>query len=192
MSRRDLLVTALVSCGALACGGPPADTPSAVILLSPESICQGDAYRTPIHLDGTMSSHHLSLVPLPPEDSAYPDGAVVAPLTFAWSLDGDATRITSGTTTSSMLTVTAAGTRPLHISLTTTNLVGGSATSLRTLSITLPTPWPSFCSDDGMCPGGSCVGTHCEGSVTCSMSTPCANPCFVCDATSSVCVPRAM
>src|SRR4051812_5533057 len=59
----------LVSLLALACGGPPADTPSAVILFSPDTICEGDAHHATVMLDGTMSSRHLSLVPLPPEDT---------------------------------------------------------------------------------------------------------------------------
>lgn len=186
----------------LACGGPPPDTPSAVILLRPETVCEGDAYATPVVLDGTMSSRHLSLVPLPPEDTAYPDGATAIPLTYAWALEGDAYTITSGTLTSDRLTVTVAGDRPLHVHLTTTNLAGGSASSLRTLPITVPTTWPRHCDADDDCPGGACSiavdaaaadagptpGT-CVGTVHCTTDAMC-DACFVCDAMQSACVPR--
>ncbi len=192
---------AFVSLYALACGGPPADTPSAVILLTPDTICQGDAHRTSVTIDGTMSSRHLSLVPLPPEDTSFdPDGAMAAPIEYAWSLDGDEHTITGGSLTSSTITVTAAGDRPLHISLTTRNRVGGTATSLRTLPITVPTTWPRHCSSDAACPGGACrvddaggadagpssgtcVGAHCSADRNCA-------PCFVCDTTQMTCVPR--
>ncbi len=189
MFRRGPVV--LVSLLGLACGGPPADTPSAVILFSPETLCQGDAHRTPITLDGRMSSRHLSLVPLPPEDTAYPDGATVVPLAFAWRLDGDAHTVTAGSLTTSTLTVTAAGERPLHVSLTTTNLAGGTATSLRTLPITLPETWPRRCSSDAACPGGACDASTsaCVPNVRCSTDAMCA-PCFVCDTAQMGCVPR--
>lgn len=190
MLRRGWL--AFVSVLALACGGPPADTPSAVILITPGTICENDAHATSILLDGTMSSRHLTLVPLPPEDTAYPDGATVAPLAFQWTLEGDAYTIVDGTLTSRQLTVTAAGERPLHVSLTTTNLAGGSATSLRTLPITLPTTWPRRCTSDADCPGGACdlAAMACVGSTHCTSSAGC-DPCFVCDATRMACVPRS-
>lgn len=189
MFRRGLF--AFVSVLLLACGGPPPDTPSAVILLTPETICQGDAMTTPVLLDGTMSSRHLSLVPLPPEDTSYPDGAMVVPLQFAWTLEGDAHVVTRGSLSTSTLTILAAGDRPLHVRLTTTNLAGGTATSLRTLSITLPTRWPTRCTADAACPGGACDTTAgtCVGSVHCTSSATC-DPCFVCDATSMTCMPR--
>jgi hypothetical protein len=180
----------VLACAA-ACGGPPADTPSAVILLTPETVCEGDANATSILLDGRMSSRHLSLVPLPPEDTSYPDGAMPVPLTFAWHLEGDAYQITNGSLTGSTVTVTVAGERPLHVSLTTTNLAGGTATSLRTLPITVPETWPRRCTMDAQCPGGACdVATNaCVGTLHCATSANCP-PCFVCDATPMTCVPR--
>jgi len=198
MFRRGPLAIATV--WVLACGGPPADQPSAVILFSPETICRGDAHRTTVMLDGTMSSRHLSLIPLPPEDTAYPDGASVAPISYAWTLEGDEHVVVGGSLTSSTLSITAAGDRPLHVTLTTTNLAGGSATSLRTLPITVPTTWPRHCTSDAACPGGSCLVIDgaladaggsgvCVGSVHCTSDTAC-DPCFVCDPTQMACVPR--
>lgn len=192
MFRRGVLAGIMASCALVACEGPPPDVPSAVIHFSPETVCQGDAHRTEVTLDGTMSSRHLSLVPLPPEDSAFPDGATVAPLAFRWTLEGDEHVITDGSTTSSLLTVTVAGDRPLHVSLTTTNLVGGTATSLRTLPITVPTTWPARCRADGDCEGGACdvASGACVGTVHCTTDATC-DPCFVCEAASSTCVPRS-
>jgi hypothetical protein len=181
----------LIGSLALACGGPPADTPSAVILVSPDTVCQGDAHRTRILLDGRMSSRHLTLVPVPPEDTSYPDGAMVTPLTFAWHLDGDEHVVTSGSLTDSALEITVLGERPLHVTLTTTNLAGGSATSLRTLPITLPTDWPRRCTIDAPCPGGACdtAASACVATVHCANDSGC-DPCFVCDAATSLCTPR--
>lgn len=214
MFRRGLI--AFVSVYALACGGPPPDTPSAVILFTPETICQGDAHESDVHIDGTMSSRHLSLVPLAPEDTSYPDGAMVAPLAYAWTLEGDEHTVTEGSLTSSTLTVTAAGDRPLHVTLTTTNLLGGTATSVRSLPITVPTTWTThYCAIDADCPmstcepaSGVCVSSHacmadraCPGS-TCDLASGhcvplahCVNdagcdPCFVCNPILMACVPR--
>lgn len=203
MNRRGPLVLVWVlvpSAWALACGGPPPDTPSAVILFSPETICQGDAHRTTVALDGTMSSRHLALIPLPPEDTAYPDGATVAPLAYQWTLEGDEHTIVSGSLTAPTLSITALGDRPLHVTLTTTNLVGGSATSLRTLPITVPTTWPRHCSSDAACPGGACAlidaatgdaggSGVCVGTAHCTTDATC-DPCFVCDPMQMACVPR--
>lgn len=187
MFRRAAIV--FVSAFLLACGGPPPDTPSAVILLTPGTICQGDAQRTSILIDGTMSSRHLALVPLPPEDTSYPDGAMPIALTFAWTLEGDAHTISAGSLTSSTVTVTAAGDRPLHVTLTTTNLAGGTATSLRTLPITVPTVWPTNCTADTDCPGGACASGHCAGTTHCASSATC-DPCFTCETIHMTCVPR--
>lgn len=187
------LMLVLGTLAALGCGGPPADTPSAVILLSPGTVCQGDARLTEITLDGTMSSRHLSLVPLPPDDSSLPDGATIAPLAFSWALEGDGYEVASGSLTSPRLTVRADGARPLHVSLTTTNLAGGSATSLRTLPITIaPAPWPASCRADAACAGGSCDVTTrtCVPAMRCARDGDCA-PCFVCDLAQSGCVPRS-
>lgn len=161
-----------------------------MILITPETVCENDGFVTTVHLDGRMSSRHLSLVPLPPEDSAFPDGAVVAPLTYAWQLDGDDHHVTRGTLTDSTLDVQVAGARPLHVTLTTTNVAGGSAASLRTLPITLRSHW-TFCRDDSHCPGGACdLATNvCVGTTHCTSDAGC-DTCFVCDAATSTCVPR--
>lgn len=193
MRHGGTLVITMVIAFALGCGGPPADTPSAVILLSPGTVCEGDARRTEITLDGTMSSRHLSLVPLPPEDTSFPDGAMVAPLTYTWTLEGDGYEVASGSLSAPRLTVRADGARPLHVSLTTTNLAGGSATSLRTLPITVaPAPWPATCRGDGACAGGTCdTSTRtCVPTMRCARDTDC-DPCFVCDAAQGGCVPRS-
>lgn len=185
-------VLAFVSAFVLACGGPPPDTPSAVIALSPATICEGDAHRTEITIDGRSSSRHLSLVPLPPEDASSAMGDAGPSLLFAWSISGAEHTITDGTLSSDLLHVTSAGDRPLHVQLTVTNRVGGTATSLRTVSITSPTRWGS-CSADSACEGGRCdVATHtCVPTETCHTDADCA-PCFVCDATAGGCVPRTM
>ena len=166
----------------LARGGPPPDPPSAVVSLSPATICEGDGHHTEVLLDGSMSSVHLTLVPVMPAPGE-------APLQFSWSLSGATPVITAGTLTSDALAVTTAGDRPLHVTLTVTNGVGGTATTLRTISITPLTR--TRCSLDADCAPGVCAVDlrTCIPDHSCSSDDDC-EPCFSCEAASSRCLPR--
>jgi hypothetical protein len=167
----------------VACGGPPPDPPSAVVSLSPATICEGDAHHTEILLDGTDSSVHLTLVPVAPD----PDEP---PLRFAWTITGAAYEISAGTHTSDLLAVTSAGDRPLHASLTVTNGAGGTATTLRTVSITAVDVERCSARDPSCASGvcaidvGACIPDHaCDDDGDCET-------CFACDTAMSRCVPR--
>ncbi len=129
--RRRLLaaITALAPC-AVGCGSPPPPTPSAVVLASPTSVCEGDAFATPITLDATQSQRHLTLVPVPP-------AAGEAPLQLDWSFAGSAYRLLDGDFHSKKLTVSMLGDRPLHAWLVVHNDEGGEARADLTVSITL-------------------------------------------------------
>ena len=128
---------------ALCCNGPPPGAPSPVIVATPITVCLGDAYKTPITLDGTQSSPTLTLVPAPPAPNA-------PPLKFLWTLTGAAYRIADGgTLTSEKLTVTTAGDHPLQVDLNVQNTQsGGSDDSTTTIAVTLP-------NDAGACPLGN-------------------------------------
>ncbi len=172
----------LVSLLLLACGGPPPDPPSAVVALSPATLCEGDAHHTEVLLDGSNSSVHLTLVPVAPD----PDEA---PLRFAWTLSGAAAVITAGTLTSDALAVTSPGDRPLHVALTVTNGAGGTATTLRTVSIT-----PAVrerCTADSDCTSGVCAVevASCIPNHSCDDDGDC-EACFACDVPTSRCLPR--
>lgn len=166
----------------IACGGPPPDPPSAVVALSPATICEGDGHHTEVLLDGSDSSVHLTLVPVAPD----PDEP---PLRFSWVLSGADFVITAGSLTSDLLAVTSAGDRPLHAALTVTNGVGGVATTLRTVSIT---PFErERCSDDSDCSAGVCA-TDVEACIpdhACDDDGDCA-ACFACETSTSRCLPR--
>jgi hypothetical protein len=173
---------ALLSSLLFACSGPPPDPPSAVVALSPATICEGDGHHTEIILDGSGSSAQLTLVPVPPEPGE-------PPLRFAWTLSGAAFEVVAGDLTSDVVVLTSAGDRPLHASLTVTNGSGGIATTLRTVSIT---PYErDRCSDDSDCDAGVCAVDlgSCIPAHTCEDDDDC-DACFACDTASSRCLPR--
>ncbi len=114
---------------AIACGSPPPSAPSAVIVMSPTSVCVGDAFTTPIHLDGTSSAQSLTLVYARPDPNA-------PPLSYTWSFEGAAMQFDDGNAHSDTLTVRSAGDRPLHVTLEVRNSLGGITDALATLSIT--------------------------------------------------------
>lgn len=124
-----------------ACGEPPPPAPSAVIALEPSSVCLGDDFQTLIRLDASESAPTLTLVPVAPE----PDDP---PLRLHWSFSGAEHRVVEGDVHSVELGVTTAGDRPLHVALEVENAEGGSATTLKTVAITLP-------GDGGPCPDGA-------------------------------------
>ncbi len=168
----------------LGCAGPGPDTPSAVIELLPETICEGDAHATEVLLDGRASSSHLALVPVPPEPGD-------SPLRFAWSLSGAEHRVVSGALDADRLVITSAGDRPLHVELAVTNGAGGVARHLRTLSITRPLvtacAGAGECAVDETCASdlGVCIAAHdCRSDADCET-------CTSCDVARARCVPRA-
>ncbi|MBX3268783.1 MAG: hypothetical protein KF729_00895 [Sandaracinaceae bacterium] len=118
---------AVLGC-ALGCAGPPPHPPTAVIDVSPATLCAGDDYRTVLSISGARSSADLSLLPAPPEPGA-------APLAFAWALEGAAHVVVAGSRSAPQLSVTSAGDRPLHVVLTVRDDEGGEATSLRTVAL---------------------------------------------------------
>jgi hypothetical protein len=120
------LILALLACSA--CSSPPPPQPSPVIVTTPTTVCAGDDYKTPIMLDGTMSTSMLTLVP------AEIDGGQVS---FLWTLSGSPYRLVSGSLTDAKLVVTMAGDEPLQIDLKVTNGTGGSQDAVGTVSITL-------------------------------------------------------
>ena len=111
------------------CGAPPPPSPSAVIHADPEAVPEGDGFATPIRLDANDSQPRLTLVPTPPDPGA-------PPLAVEWSFAGAARRIVEGSRDSAELTVTTAGDRPLHVTLTVRNAEGGVATALESIAIT--------------------------------------------------------
>jgi hypothetical protein len=132
-----------------ACNGPPAPATSPVIVATPEAVCFGDDYRTPITLDGTESSGMLTLVPTPADANA-------PPLQYLWTLTGSAYRIASGTLTSDKLVVRIAGKEPLQVDLNVQNGAGGSADTTATVSVTLPGDGGLDGGDGGPHDGGVC------------------------------------
>jgi hypothetical protein len=162
-----------------ACAAPPAAPPTAVIDAAPSSICEGDAFTTPIDISGVRSSARLSLVPSPPDPDA-------PPLSYAWLIEGADFTILSGALDQAELSVVTAGDRPLHVTLTVTNGDGGEATSLRTVGLVLPVPTPC---DTGCDEGFECVEHQGERicAPACASDDECG--CFVCDVALGRCVP---
>jgi len=115
----------LFSC---ACAGPPPAPPTALIELTPTSICRDDGHATIIQISGSRSASGISLVPSPPDPGA-------PPLEFTWQIDGPEHAVIDGSTLSPALSVTTLGDRPMHVTLTVMNADGGEATSVRTLGI---------------------------------------------------------
>lgn len=124
---RWVLLVALIAIAS--CGEPPPPAPSAVITMSPTSVCVGDAFTTPIHLDATSSAQTLTLVYVRPDPDA-------GPLQFTWSFSGSAIQIDDGDTSSDSLTLRMQGDRPLHVTLRVQNASGGVTEALSTVSIT--------------------------------------------------------
>lgn len=186
MGTRGPIATCAVALLALGCIGPPPDAPAAIILIAPGSICEHDGFHTAIELDGSRSSPRLTLVPVAPDPEE-------PPLEFEWRLEGAAHHIEEGALDGARLVVRADGERPLHVTLTVTNGAGARATSMRSVSITVPEPAPCARSED-------CLATErCElvgDAGTCVPDHPCAEdadcePCFACDAARATCVPRS-
>ena len=164
-----------------ACAGPPGSVPSAVIQLSPASVCAGDDYRTVIEVDGRQSSTRLTLIPQPPAPGE-------APLRYEWHLEGGAVHIVEGDLGADRLVLTADGVRPVHVWLTVTNEAGDTASSQRSIALTLP-DFAACTSDDECLEGERCERARCVADSVCADDTQCP-ACTVCDETRSVCVPR--
>lgn len=132
-------VAAVVVAIVAACGAPPPDSPSAVIRIDPEHVCEGDGYATEIAISGRESAPRLSLVPVPP-------GPDDPPLTYAWSFSGGSILILEGDLDDPELRIATAGDRPVHVELTVGN-GEGEATVVRTIGITVPDPASGVCDE---------------------------------------------
>lgn len=144
---------------ASACSGPPSNVPAAVINATPTSVCVGDDFRTPIHLDSNGSSPVLTLVYTKPD----PDAGTIK---YAWSFSGavcvgipaspgdwvtlegkaadacdvlldpsavDANNDVNGTD----VLLSVAGDRPVDVTLVITNVdAGGTLTAHTTITLT--------------------------------------------------------
>jgi hypothetical protein len=158
--------------------------PTAVVRTRPSSVCLHDDHRTTVVVDASESAAGLTLVPVPPAEDA-PE------LAFAWSFAGDAHELASEPTEVEV-SLTTAGERPLHITLSVTNALGGTATSLHTLPLTIPAA-PAPC-DGGGCPvAQQCVTQGgeqiCVPAGSCLFAADCP-VCFRCDDELRLCVPE--
>jgi hypothetical protein len=111
------------------CGEVPPPPPTAVIEALPRAICEGDDHRTPIRLDASKSVPRLALIPVVA-------GEDDPPLDISWAFSGAAHRVLDGDLAALQITVSTAGDRPLHVSLTVENAGGGRAESLTTIHLT--------------------------------------------------------
>lgn len=136
MKAARLSIAAAALC--LGCGEPPPPSPSAVINVTPSSVCLGDDFATEIALDAKDSQARLTLVPVPP-------GPDDPPLDFSWSFAGAEHRVIEAEPTGIALTVTTRGDRPLHVSLRVRNTDGGEATALASVAVTLPDEAAGVC-----------------------------------------------
>lgn len=177
-ARASLAVAVL----ALACGGPPARPPTAVVDAAPPSVCSGDGFATVIRLTSARSSSRLSLAPEPP-------GPDDPPLELEWTLAGGEHAVVEGDLRSRDLGVVTAGDRPLHVTLRVVNELGGVAITTRTIGIAVADAPP--CEGERECPAGTeCAayrdGQACLPTGSCAGDGDCPS-CFVCEA--SRCVP---
>jgi hypothetical protein len=166
-----------------ACAGPPPPPPTAVIDVTPDDLCAGDGFGTPISISARRSSVRLSLVPEPPDPNA--------PLTYAWRLEGAEHVLLAGSLDARDLTVLSAGDRPLHLTLVVTTEEGGRAETLRTVGVTFALAIPC---DEGCPSGTSCVER--QGEALCLPDGPCERDeecegCLVCDPVIARCAPPA-
>jgi hypothetical protein len=146
-----------------ACSGPPPPPPSAIISITPGSVCVGDGFHTQVHVDSRGSSAELTLVAAP----ASPDAGT---LLYDWSFSGavckglptdpkpcdvviDPGSVDAlGNINNSDVLLTMLGDRPVFVTLAVTisfadGTTGGGATSQTVIPITL-------LDDAGMCPQG--------------------------------------
>jgi hypothetical protein len=129
-SRAIVAVLSLVALATACSGGPPPGAPSAVIHASPSTVCTGDAFMTPITLDATRSTPHLTLVAEPPDPKE-------PPLRFSWSFAGaDVHVMTGDPAKDATLVVAIAGDRPLHVTVHVENGEGGATDALTTVAVT--------------------------------------------------------
>jgi len=168
---------------ALGCGEATPPVPTAVVRTEPSSLCLHDDHATTVLVDGSESTASLTLVPAPP--------AADEPLELEWAFSGDAHQLL-GEPSGVEVRLTAAGERPLHITLRVSHPSGGTATSLHTLPITLPAPAPSCA--EAVCPTELECVEH-GGQQICVPPEPCVFAadcpvCFDCDAALGRCLPR--
>ncbi len=142
MGSKGLAIVGVVI--AAACSGPPPTAPSAIININPSSVCVGDNFATPIHIDALGSSPRLTLVYTPPDPDA-------GDLKYLWALSGDqvqgddGSKEPDGTMDFDSVDLKMAGQRPVQVTLTVTNAAGGVTVSNATIPITPLAP-------DGTCP----------------------------------------
>jgi hypothetical protein len=175
-----VLARALVSlCLLAACHGRPPTPPTAVIDATPDGVCAGDAFSTVIDVSGARSASVLSLVPAPPDPDA-------PPLAYEWRIEGADHEIVAGALDEAELSLVSDGLRPLHLTLTVTDVEGGTATSLRTVGLieAIATPCEGECA-----PGSTCVEGLCLDDDACVTDDDCG--CLVCDVELARCVPEA-
>jgi hypothetical protein len=120
-----LLVLALVLGPAASCATDGGYPPVARITFAPGNIPENDGFQTPVVLDGSTSADPVD----DPENQR--------PLRYAWEIIGDEYRVTEGSLSSSMLTVTLLGERPATIALTVTDEDGNAVTARKQLQLTV-------------------------------------------------------
>jgi len=168
----------------LSCAEQPAEPPPAVVTAEPESVCYLDDFATPVTLDASGSAPSLTLVPAEVPEEGWS-------LVYDWVLSGAAHVELDRDPSDVWLQITTAGDRPLHVELTVHNDVGGEATTLFTLPITLPDP-PRDCSDKGCPVDFECVavagGQWCAPARICESDDECP-ACLHCEEDVQRCFP---
>ena len=132
---RRLLCSAVLLAALSACGEVLPAPPSAVIGMDPEAVPLGDAFSTPVALDGLRSAPRLTLVPVPPSPGD-------PPLSFAWSFSGAEWRLLEGGLDQAEVVVACAGDRPLHVTLEVARPGGRVGRARRSLAVTVPGAGP--------------------------------------------------
>jgi hypothetical protein len=123
-------VTALVTALLAACGEPPLAPPLPKITATPESLCFGDDFQTPVTLSAEDSTDGLSLLP-----TAIPDAGAFE---YEWTLSGAAHRVVSDERNGPELQVLVSGVQPLQVELRLRLLETGSeAVTRKTISLTI-------------------------------------------------------
>lgn len=125
MSPRRLLLLALV---ALGCGGERTGHPLAYFSVSPPFLCRGDAHRTVVTLDATLSSGQAYLLLA---DGVREDHG---PLAYRWDLPSGVREVARDED-GALLQVTAAGDAVAEVRLKVVNTAGESDEAVETIGL---------------------------------------------------------